>query len=170
MMSVRIMTDETDHAHMVKIWFVLDPKRWHRHSSESLWAEPLAHTPSGGVFRLANSPLHVDNVSYRDMVHATRDTDGRLIFDHVVKRSGHSTYMALVPPDSSSFQEYWKKLESLGCSYEWGEQNTSMGKRNLYSIDVPETANLGAVVGVLDDGEKQGVWIYQEGHNARTMP
>jgi hypothetical protein len=162
------MTDDVNHAHMVKIWFKLDPKRWHRHSSESLWAEPLAHASESGAYRLMNSPLHVDGISFLDIVHAAPGRDGVLMFGRVIRRSGHSTFMLLVPPDSSSFGEYWEKLRQLGCSHEWGEQKTSMGKRILYSVDVPETSDLGTAMQILDEGEKRGVWMYQVGHKARS--
>ena len=43
-----------------------------------------------------------------------------------------------------------------------------MGKRILYSIDVPDTTELDAVLGILSDGEKNGTWIYQESHRGHA--
>ena len=161
------MNDHAKWANMVKLWFELNPELWHRCPVESMWAEPIAHTAQGGAYRLMNSPFYAYGVSFLDTVHATPNSDGALVFDRVIKHSGHSTYMMLVPPDSSSFDAYWKKLEELGCTYESGDQNTAMGKRILYSVDVPDTADLGAVIRILTEGEERGVWMYQEGHNGQ---
>jgi hypothetical protein len=164
------MTDRKSYDHMVKIWFALNPEDWHGSSTESMWAEPIAQTAEGGAYRLMNSPFYAFGVSFLDTVHAARNSEGALQFDRVIKRSGHSTFMLLVPQNSLHFGSYWKKLEELGCSYEWGHENTSRGEELLYSVDVPDAANLTAVLRVLEQGAKEGVWDYQEGHDSRKQP
>ncbi len=72
--------------------------------------------------------------------------------------------MILASPNCPDLDEYWKKLEAIGCTYESTTLNTKHGKKVLYSIDVPDSTDLYAVYSILEDGEKNGVWMFQEGH------
>jgi hypothetical protein len=114
---------------------------------------------------LENSPFFVRGVSYHDIVRVIPSNDGSgLEFAGVIDRSGHSTYMLLVLPISSSFDEYWKRLENLGCTYESGTIGTAHGERLLYSVDVPAESDVYQVYPILEEGERTGVWLFQEGH------
>lgn len=151
--------------HQERIYFDLDPGEWHGQPREGLWGEKIENSPSGTVYRLMNSPFFARGVSFRDVVRATRGHDGEeLQFAGVLDRSGHSTYMILVPPDARSFEDYWSRLEALGCTYESATWNISLGKRTLYSVDVPDTTDIYRVYAILEEGEKVGLWRFQEGH------
>lgn len=153
-----------------KIYFSLDPEDWHGHPSESLWAEKLDNSPSDSVYCLLNSPFFTSGISYRDVVRAGPRQDGPgLQFIEVLDRSGHSTYMVLVPPICPDFDEYWERLNKLGCTYESMTLDTSFGKRLLYSIDVPESSNIYDVYEILEQGERANLWIFQEGHCGHAL-
>jgi Domain of unknown function (DUF4265) len=147
-----------------RLYFDLDSKDWHGRPNEGLWAERIEGTTTP-TYRLMNSPFFAREVSFLDTVRAVPRIDGRgLQFAGVVDRSGHSTYMILVPPNSSKFDKYWKKLQKHGCTFESKTMDISGGKRILYSVDVPDTADIYDVYSTLDDGEKSNVWMFQEGH------
>jgi hypothetical protein len=155
------MTDET----LAKVYFQIEPGEWHGRPSETLWAEPVAGSKSGTVYRLRNSPFFVRNVSFLDTVRvAPRDDEPGLQFAGVVEHSGHSTYRLLVPPDSPAFETYWKRLEALGCTYESASMDTGFGPKVLYTVDIPAATDVYAAYPILEEGEKHGVWMFQEGH------
>ena len=147
----------------VKIRFQLDTSDWHGHGSETLWAETVAKT-KGDILRIANSPHFTTGINHCDVVRAKAGGNG-LLFDFldVVERGGHSTYMILAIPEDLRLVSYWTPLQDRGCSYESMTINLSEGRRLLYSVDVPPDANIYEVYGLLEQGESDGVWKFQEG-------
>jgi hypothetical protein len=85
-------------------------------------------------------------------------------FIEVIERGGHSTYMVLIQPAETRIASYWSILKKLGCSYESAHIELSIGRRLLYSVDIPPTADIHEVYETLERGEDQGVWIFQEGY------
>jgi len=71
--------------------------------------------------------------------------------------------MLLMEHEDTRVATFWKMLETLGCSYESTSIDLSIGKRLLYSVDVPAAADLHDVYEMLERGQKEGVWIFQEG-------
>jgi hypothetical protein len=51
-------------------------------------------------------------------------------------------------------------LEMLGCTYESGY----IGQGTIYSIDVPDATDICRVYSILEDGQKNSIWIFEEGH------
>ena len=45
-----------------------------------------------------------------------------------------------------------------------------MAKKTLYSIDVPPETNLDEVKSILEEGDRQGVWLSEIGHIGRATP
>lgn len=121
---------------MIKVGFVVDADDWHGHSSETLWA---SHTDVPDEFVLENAPFFVRGVSYGDRV-ATQLRDGARMFQHVVARSGHSTYRVipqrvngvLVPMDATL-----ELLKAEGCRFESGQ----IGNMPFVVIDVPKDSS-----------------------------
>ncbi len=103
----------------------------------------------------------MEGISHRDVVAATlHPEDGFYDFSHVVARGGHSTYLVLAHRDQGGFGERADGLEALGCSFE----ATEHGEDILFSVDVPDTADIRAVYAVLEEGERAGIWRFQESH------
>ena len=143
-----------------KLLFRLEEGAWHGSATESLWAEPVA----GGRYRLRNSPFYAFGVSAEDIVFA-EETEERLFFTEVSLRGGHSTYRimkskGLRPED---FERYWEPLRQAGCSYE-----EEPGR--LLAVDVPPRAGLQLVYSLLEKGEQDQVWHFEEGHKGYLSP
>ena len=72
---------EREETQRVKIAFRLE------NIVETMWASVL----NDGTYEIDNSPFEAYEISYQDVV-AAHMQDGRLVFDRVVRRGGHSTY------------------------------------------------------------------------------
>lgn len=142
---------------LIKIFFTLDDDDWHGYETESVWVELV----SGNRYRLRNTPFFAKGVSFEDVVFA-KDKDGDLLFESTSIAAGHSTYRILVDKTISDddFSRYWKPLERLGCTYESADRK----KMILYAVDVPSKADIYQVYELLDKGEKDGIWGFEEGH------
>lgn len=117
-------------SQLLKIRFRLDPKDWHGHGGEFVWAEPIGEA-SSKTFRVLNSPFFARGLGYYDLVRA-----------HTL----------------------WEMLRKQGCSYESMEMNLNAGRRQLLSVDVPPAVDIHEVHKVLQAGEAEGVWMFQEGY------
>jgi len=147
-----------------KVRFELDSSDWHGHAGEFLWASPILGDEVQ-IFEIRNSPFFATGINHLDVVRA-KPTAGDFVFDFVEvrERGGHSTYMILMHPADSRATPYWNLLEGLGCSYESTHIDLSMGRRLLYSVDVPPTADPHEVYKILERGHHDGVWIFQTGY------
>src|SRR5437016_2012352 len=117
-----------------KVLFPLEPDAWHGHATETMWAELV----SPGQFLLRNVPFYARGVSVEDVVHARFEGEA-LTFVGVAARGGHSTYRLFVDGgiESPAFRLWWKRLETLGCSFEQGDR--------LLAVDVPPSADINEV-------------------------
>jgi len=147
---------------MKKIFFLFGANEWHGHDSESVWGEYVG----GNKYKIKNSPFFAKGVSFEDIV-STSEQNKKLIFDKVIISAGHSTYRLLVKEVNvpSPFYSYWKPIENLGCSY---EENAEMALR-MYAIDVPASVNIHELYKLLEIGETQGIWDFEEGHCGHVL-
>jgi len=147
-----------------KVLFELDPEYWPGPGAETLWAEPVAGS-EWRRFRLMNSPFYARGVSYLDVVRATPVGDANVFqFEAVLERSGHSTYMLIMQADEARVNAYWNRLQAMGCTYESTYEPWKGKELPLYSVDVPPSTDLQAVYDLLERGELDKVWVFQEGH------
>ncbi len=147
----------TTTASLTKVFFKLNADSWHGYSTESVWAEPI----SSNRYRLRNTPFFAKGVSFEDIVFI-QEQDGDLVFESTSIAAGHSTYRILLGksvPDRD-FSKYWHPLEEAGCSYESAVRE----KMLLLAVDVPPNADINAVYKLLEKGEKDGIWGFEEGH------
>jgi hypothetical protein len=142
---------------LVKVVFNLEDD-WHGFETETVWAEYLSENRC----KLKNSPFHAKGVSFEDVVHVNREPQSdAYLFDSISIAAGHSTYRILVSKSTELeyFEKYWKPIQALGCTYE--------AAQDLYSIiavDVPSEADIHEVYRLLENGEENGVWDFEEGH------
>lgn len=137
-------------------------------NSGGILGERMHCIPLGdGTFQVDNSPFHAFGVSLGDKITATEDSDG-LIFDSIISRGGHSTYRVRLPSGASHqhFLEHWAAMEELGCSYE----GSSLDNRRLYAIDIPPGVDVASIYRLLEDGEANGAWEFEEAHFAGNPP
>jgi hypothetical protein len=123
--------------------------------TEMLWAEILGENR----FRVANSPFFVFGVSAEDVVAAT-PTAHTLKFDRILEKSGHSTYRLFLQRgrtiDGDDFKEYWEPIARLGATFE-------NGNNRVLAVDLSPAVLVSEVYKLLERGEADGIWIFEEG-------
>ena len=139
-------------AGLVKV--VFDLSKDGLDATESLWAEPAGDC----LFRLRNVPFFARGFSELDVVRVEQ-SDGRLVVKSVDERGGHSTYRIFLPEKTTDekFSGDYAPLAGLGCTYE-------RSNRRLVAIDVPPQTDVYAVYAILESGEANGLWEFEEGH------
>jgi hypothetical protein len=146
---------------LIRVLFELAPDaddpNWPPSTAETMWAEPV------GVGRalLRNIPFFVVGVAYDDLVSLKRGDgadNGPLRVDRVVQHRGHSTYRVVLQSaaDPAVFDIWWKRLEDLGC---WYERANSV----LVAIDMPQSVDVRKAYDILQQGEADGAWDFEEG-------
>jgi len=127
--------------------------------SERLWASA---SELGLV--LENSPTYAYGYSYKDTVSA-RVVDGQAVVTGVIARGGHSTFRILLDEafDEKRWERYWHPLSEAGCSYESNEAHT------VFAVDVKPTADIRKVATLLENGEAEGFWQYEDGHIGHSL-
>ncbi len=140
----------------VRIVFHLDPGNEQGIKTETVWAEPVGI----GNFRIANSPFYVFGVSSEDVV-AARELDGRLVFKEVISQGGHSTYRVFLHDcrtiHSPEFKRYWDPISALGATFENANDH-------FVAVDIPAGKDIQAIYELLEQGEKDEVWSFEEGN------
>lgn len=137
-----------------KVVVTLSPDDWHGFATESVWAEQVTEN----LFQIKNVPFYAKELSIDDVV-LVEFRSGSYYLKFVSKRSGHSTYRIFLGENVSAviFRKYWQPLEEIGCSYE-------KGQGRLIAIDVPDTTDVHKTYSLLEEGEKHGIWEFEEGH------
>jgi len=124
---------------------------------ETVWGELI----SPNTLVVMNTPFHMTGVSFLDEVSFAVE-DGSNVFKSIVKKSGHSTYRILqFEKQLDKFEEYWKPIQKLGCSFESGKFGG--GSFTLYAIDVPPEVDVNEAYALMERGEKDEVWHFEEG-------
>lgn len=122
---------------------------------ERLHAMPLGNN----LYCLDNSPFYAYGVSFGDIVYAS-SVDGAVMYERTETRRGHSTYRVRLPAGRGhdAFLARWDDFQKLECTFEGSAANPS----RIYSIDVPPQADVYAVYALLEAGEADGVWNFEE--------
>jgi len=144
---------------MVKVRFALDKDEsgWPPAESEGLWAQPVA----AGRFRLDNTPWFVRGVAADDVIEAESDNAGVWWFARVLERGGRVVVRVIPRRDGPLGPDRQKVLDafaSLGVS---GEGMAA--PVNMVALDIGPDAPVGAVKRLLEQGEADGRWHYEEG-------
>jgi len=141
---------------LVKVSFPLEPGQWPDLEAENMWAEPVRP----GKYRVENVPFYAYDVSAEDVVDAS-PRDGVLTFTGISERGGHSTYRLLLSDGISThdprFLTHWSQLQSMGCSYEGANSK-------WLAVDVPPRADIYRVYSMLEEGQDEAIWSFDEGH------
>lgn len=143
----------------VKIEFRVDPNDERSVKTERLWAERVGP----GRFRLLNNPFFLFGISADDVVEA----DDGFKFRRVVSRGGHSTYRiflqggrTITEPD---FLAYWRPISDLGATFENANDH-------FISVDIPPGVDVAAIYELMEKGERDGMWAFEEVHYAGPSP
>jgi Domain of unknown function (DUF4265) len=132
-----------------------DGGMWPPYESEGLWAL----VDGDGHYVLDNIPLYIRGVSLDDVVTASNQ-DGKLVFQSVFRKGGHSTFRALLR-DGVSFENkqvgaLLKAIRESGCTYEGAD-------RILFAFDVPPEVRADLVYVALQLGVERNLWDVEIG-------
>lgn len=133
----------------VKIFFNITSDDSEELDVESLWAVPCEEG-----YRVDNIPFYVKNIALDDVVGA-EEIEGYLYADRVIRPSGHST-IRLWFSSKDKVQSTRALLKSIGCDSEISDND------RLVAVDVPPRVKYEVVKKILDAGEEDGIWEYQE--------
>ncbi|WP_412771174.1 DUF4265 domain-containing protein [Ralstonia solanacearum] len=113
--------------------------------------------------RALNTPFFAKGLSYQDVISIKVESDG-IFFNSVVSSGGHSTYRLIrnESVDDEIFKGRWGGLAELGCTYE----SFLIGSAYMYAIDVPPSTDVRKVYSLLEAGEKDEIWDFDEGKYA----
>lgn len=120
-----------------------------------------AYRISDKIYIIDNSPFYCFDISYGDIVYI-KDVNGRILFDSIKERGGHSTYRIKLPNGKShdDFLNIFRSFEKLGCTYE----GSGINNRRLYSIDIPAGVDVNLIYSFLTDAENRGELEFEEAH------
>ena len=143
----------------VKVRFALDRDEsgWPPAESEGLWACPLG----AKRFRLDNTPWFVRGVAADDVVEAEPDAAGVLWFVRVLERRDRVVVRVIPRTDGplrGDRQAVVNAFTPLGVPGEGMANPVSM-----VALDIGPDAPLAAVKGLLQRGEADGRWHFEEG-------
>lgn len=116
---------------------------------ESLWADKRGES----LYIVDNIPFFVRDVSPGDIVRV-KEVGGRFYFDGVEEKSLNSV-LRVIAYDASIVPTLRVELKALGADSELSHIP------NLVAVEVPEDAQLDAVLGYLEHGEIRGEWEYE---------
>jgi len=143
-------------SNLTKIEFNLNPEDQQEVETETLWAKEIGPN----LFQIENSPFFIFGISADDVVSAEED-GGILRFRGAVSRGGHSTYRVFLQDgrtiNSSDFMNYWQPIGFLGATFE-------NANNSFVSVDIPPGKDVAAIYALLQKGEDDGVWAFEEAH------
>jgi Domain of unknown function (DUF4265) len=159
-MNVTHSKADSEGANYVKVVVELANSDWHSYATESLWA---TSTEMKDVFRIENIPFCAYGVSYQDLITIKFSSD-MLLFKEVYQKCGHSTYRIFLSENCSwdKFEMAWKPLVALGCSYEQATER-------LISVDIPPATNIYQAYALLEKGERNQIWDFEEAHCGHSL-
>jgi hypothetical protein len=109
-------------------------------------------------------PFFAFGLSLGDKIYARR-TDLALEYAGVADRSGHSTYRVFLAEttDRVRVDECWRQLKAFGCGRE-------TATARLWALDLSPEVDIFKVYEVLENGEAEGLWMFEEGHVGHPLP
>jgi hypothetical protein len=143
----------------VKLCFELEreDEDWPPVRTENVWARPVGDDE----YELDNIPWFARGVAIGDRVRAFRDDDGVLTFRDKVAWSGRYTIRVIPTAEGSSreqIEEVIAAFHPLGAECEGG-----LPAFKIVALDIPPTARLSEIKALLEQGEAEGRWGWEEG-------
>jgi hypothetical protein len=150
------MTEEA--ADHVKVRFELerDELGWPPAESEGLWALPVG----GDLFELDNTPWFAMNAAAGDIFRARPDHDGVLWAAEKVRSSGNCTIRVIPSADGPLAGDRQAVVDAFAA---FGVDAEGFARFGMVSLNVPADAALAEVKGLLQRGQQDGWWHYEEG-------
>ncbi|MFE1272980.1 DUF4265 domain-containing protein [Streptomyces sp. NPDC058758] len=150
------MTNISDDHVKVHFRMETDEDGWPPASVESLWAVDLGDA----MVRLDNTPWFVRVVACGDIIRVRPDDDGVLWAGETVEPSQNCTLRLIVLKDGGSAAARQSVLDAFHCLGTTGEGIERFG---MVALDVPPEADLPKIRELLEHGETQEWWHWEEG-------
>ena len=111
-------------------------------------------------YELVSPPAFAKRLAVGDVVHIVHHGSPEQVWvDSVIESSGHSTVRVIF------FRAVGRESEdNLRCELvRLGAQIHETAFRGLIAVDIPDEVNYGSLRAVLDEGESQKLWEFDEG-------
>jgi Domain of unknown function (DUF4265) len=119
--------------------------------TETIWCER-----DGENFIIDNIPFIAKRISLGDTIQAEYDEDEKMYyFEDFVKTSGNST-IRIFFYDDSEIESTRTWLNKSNCNSE------VLPVRSIVAVNIPKITNYLPIKNYLDNGEKNGKWVYEE--------
>jgi len=150
------VTTESGLVHVV-FELEVDADGWPPVGAERVWAEPLG----ADTYRVDNTPWFVRDIAADDIVRAVAPDDQSWpVYVERVRWSGNYT-VRIIPfsagPLRGSLQAVLDLLTPLGADGE------GAGTYPIVALTIPPEADIGSIRALLDQGEREGWWEFEEG-------
>ena len=118
-------------------------------SIENAWAKK-----KGEYYQLDNILFYAKEYSLGDLI-KTEKVDGEIFANELIEESGHSTIRILFA-DTGLVPLIRDELRSKECSSELSNYE------KLVAVDIPPNISYANIKEYLDEGERKGLWEYEE--------
>ncbi|MFJ3233579.1 DUF4265 domain-containing protein [Streptomyces sp. NPDC086787] len=150
------MTSLTDDRMKVHFRLEMDEDGWPPASVESLWAVDLGDD----MVRLDNTPWFVRGVSSGDVIRVETDDEGVRWAGETVRASENCTIRLIVMKDGGSGAARQTVLETF---HRLGTTGEGIERFRMVAFDVPPDADLPRIRKLLEHGDAEGWWHWEEG-------
>jgi hypothetical protein len=114
-------------------------------------------------YEIDNIPFYVTSLAMGDLVAVRRDENGLLWFTEVTQSGGHTTIQILFA-DAQDVASFRAQLDQMGCSSEQSDIS------ELIAVDIPPAVKYEKIKSMLDEGEREGRFEYQEACLGSLLP
>jgi hypothetical protein len=149
-----------DPKDFIKISYPVERDSWDGASSEGIWVKLVkALPPHRAIVEVHNIPSSTRSLSFGDKISVVYH-EGRVRFDAIVERGGHSTYHVFVEKKNPDASRMLDTMKAMGCGWEGGPH---LGGKS-YTVDIPPEVDIDDVHDILDKGQRDGHWFFQQGY------
>jgi hypothetical protein len=157
--ATRMQTNPMDNNDAIRVGLKLEDDSWHGAGSEGVWVKLIEPLADKAIVEVNNIPFFSTAVSLGDtIVIAFRNNE--VVFESVVERGGHSTYRIFFQNPNGDETKALLRFNELGCYWE----STSFRGGKLFALDIPPHVNVYDIYEMLESGEKDGLWLFEEGY------
>jgi hypothetical protein len=143
----------------IQVRLKLDHNSWHGADSEGIWAKLVKPLADKAIVEVDNIPFFTKSISLRDKISVVFSQNS-VILDSIVERGGHSTYRIFFQDPNGQKSKMLDAIKALGC--DWEKTNFNGGE--LYALDIPPNVDIYEVYAILEKGQKEGFWLFEEGY------
>lgn len=148
-----------DTSEPIKVRLTLDHNAWHGAASEGIWTKLVKQLADRTIVQVDNIPFFTKSLSLGDTISVVLGQNA-LILNSIIERGGHSTYRVFVQDPDDEHSNLLETLRDMGC--DWEKARFKGGE--LYAVDLPPQVDIYEVYAVLEKGQKEGSWLFEEGY------